>query len=431
MKMSGSRRSISLLLFLVGVFLLYSNSFNTFRILERKHSVLGEADSAAFIMIMQDFHLDKKYGEVYKTGNRELGDVAQKHKIHHPLYIITASLIYEAFQPAYRFLGKSPTDALYAVNAFLSCINLLLLYLLLRRLNPDRGNVFAYLGMYVFSLSPWIYGSVPESWTLSATLVLAFLYLLYGRGINRYALSAFIGIAMVNNIFLCTLFVFLLFDAISARRPGEILVGRLAAFVLVSVATWAVLLAVLSIYDSSLGPVEYLKFTFWWKSEIAPPIKFFKLYYWKVALSNLFITSFLSNQSLPVVPQEAILYTIRGSRLGLAATILFLGFLLYVSWSIGRYLKVRYASGESVLSENPTVPMALFCAGWTVMTVILDTSGALLFSSIVVPVVVVLASMHFDTRRRFPKAVLCLAISSVVVNNIDQVLKFRDALRLL
>lgn len=429
--MPRSFRSISLLLFLIGVFLLYSNSFNTFPILERKHSVLGEADSAAFIMIMQDFHLDKKYGELYKTEKRELGDVAQKHMIHHTLYIITASLIYEAFLPAYRFLGMPPTNALYAVNAFLSCINVLLLYLLLRRLNPDRGNVFAYIGMYVFSLSPWIYGSVPESWTLSATLVLAFLYLLYGRRSNRYALSAFIGVAMVNNIFLCTLFVFLLFDAISARRPGEGLVGRLAAFVLVSVATWAAILAVLSVYDPSLGPVEFLKFTFWWKSEIAPPIKLFKPYYWKVAISNLFVTSFLSNQSLPVVPQEAILYTMKGSRLGLATTILFLGFQLYVLWSIGRYLKGRHASGESVLSGDPTVPMMLFCAGWSVMTVILDTSGALLFSAIVVPVVVALASMHIDTRRRFPKAILYVAIASVVVNNIDQILKFRDALRLL
>lgn len=427
--MSRSLRPIPLLFFLLGVFLLYSNSFNTFRILERKHSVLGEADSAAFIMIMQDFHLDKKYGELYKTEKRELGDVAQKHKIHHTLYVITASLIYEAFLPAYRFLGMPPTNALYAVNAFLSCINVLLLYLLLRRLNPDRGNVFPYLGMYVFSLSPWIYGSVPESWTLSATLVLAFLYLLYGRRSNRYALSALIGVAMVNNIFLCTLFVFLLFDAISERRPGERFLGKLAVFVLVSVATWAAILAALSVYDPSLGPVDYLKFTFWWKSKIAPPINIFKSYFWKVAISNLFVTSFLSNQSMPVVPQEAILYTIKGSRLGLASTILFLGFLLYVLWRIGRQLKGRYASGEPVLSGNPTVPMVLFCAGWTVMTVILDTAGALLFSAIVVPVVVALASMHVDPERRFPRAMVYLTIASVVVNNIDQVMKFRDALR--
>src|SRR6266545_4908822 len=82
-------------------FLLYSNSFNTFPILEEKHSVLAEADTAAFMIPISDFQMGKRYGDEYNRIYRGLPDVAQKHKIHHTLYVIMAGMLYNFLSSLY------------------------------------------------------------------------------------------------------------------------------------------------------------------------------------------------------------------------------------------------------------------------------------------------------------------------------------------
>ncbi|MCI0525908.1 MAG: hypothetical protein L0Y56_00440, partial [Nitrospira sp.] len=100
-------------------FLVYSLSFSDIAIIKQRHSVLGDADAANFMILIEDFNLSEKYGNEYNTENRSLGDIAQKHKVHHVLYAIVGSIIYKIFLTVYQLLGVPSDKALYSVNAFL------------------------------------------------------------------------------------------------------------------------------------------------------------------------------------------------------------------------------------------------------------------------------------------------------------------------
>ncbi|MEO6667645.1 MAG: hypothetical protein ABIO65_12860 [Nitrospiria bacterium] len=412
-------------------FLVYATSFSGIPILEQRHSVLAEADSASFRLLIQEFDLSRQYGDQYNMDHRSLGDIAQKHKIHHALYVIVASLIYHGFAGLYEFMGVPAGYALYSINALLAVCNIVLLAVLLRWFHGDRLNRFGYLALYAFSLSTWIYGSVPESWTFSATLILGFLLIFYVYRPHVSVLAVYIGVAMLNNVLLGSLLLFPVLEAgCVSRRFGEFArtVGVGGA---ITGATWLAALSGLSVFDGSFRPDEFLRYTRWFKQYLAYGLSLWDPYVWKVVVSNLFINTVVSHQSDPAVPQQALLSTIRESYLGLGATLAYLGLAVVGVVGVGRRF-AREVGGVRSLREllgRDDLQLAVYCLTWMGLTLVLFPPAAFLYSTAVVPLVVVLIARGLQPERASHALWLYAAVAAVILNNTSQVVIFRNALR--
>lgn len=413
------------------IFIVYSTSFNDFKILEQKHSVLAEADSANFAILIKDFHISKKYGDEYNTDNRSLFDIAQKHKIHHFLYVIVGNIIYKVFSVIYTVFGIPQSQALYSVNALIGCFNLGLLYILLRYFQNGESTVRCFLWFYAFSLSTWLYGSVPESWSFTITLILLFLVLFYRAGLNPYILSVFIGIAMLNNMFLGSLFIFLLMRFFRSNGKWRSLLGKASLSLLTIFSTWLLSLFVLSFFDDSFRPDNVFKYTIWFKKFIGYNHVPWSLYVWKVIFTNLFVNTILSNQSNPAVPQEALLYTLRESYVGIISTIIYL--ILFATVILRILFHIRKLSKEKKgflkIIEKEDNQLLLYCLLWVFLTLILFPPGAFLYSTTIVPLMIILTARFTNQERVYDKVLLYATIAAVIINNSFQVMKFRDALR--
>mgnify|MGYP006146562673 CR=1 FL=1 len=187
---------------LPAAFAVYASSFSAVPVIEARHSVLGDADAANYVLLLREWSLARRYGDPYTASGRGIGDNAQKHKIHHVLYGMVGGAAHAALAPAFRAAGIPERRAVYAVNALLAVVNLVLLRALLRRSNPHGNAVFPFLLFYALALSTWVFSSVPESWPFSATLVLGVLLLLRRAPANAAVTGAAVGVAMLNNVFL-------------------------------------------------------------------------------------------------------------------------------------------------------------------------------------------------------------------------------------
>jgi hypothetical protein len=411
-------------------FAVYATSFAGIPVLERRHSVLGDADAANFAVLLRDFSLSRKYGNEYASVGRTLGDNAQKHKIHHVAYAAVGGTAYRLARPVYRALGIPAERALYAVNALVTCANLLLVALLLRRFNPHRNPTLPFLVLYATALSTWVFGSVPESWPFSGTLVLGFLLLLGGRPLRPTLLGGVLGLILLNNIFLVVLLVPLGAALLRAGHRGLGLLGRAASAGAAMLATWAVALSALSLLDDSLRPDHFVRFTLWFRqfagNHFLPP---YAPFVWESAGTNLFVNSVVSNQGDPAVPQEALLATLTTSVLGAVAVLLFVAVLAVAAVGLVRETAgtARRAGWGEALRE-PALDLPLWCLTMLLLTVLVFYPSGFLYSTVVVPALVVALCRYLDLRVRYQWILLHAALLLIVVNNLSQVLRFRHAL---
>ena len=411
-------------------FFVYSNSFNTFPIIEQSVDVLGSSDAVNFQILIKDFHLEKKYGNPYNKVNRNFGDIAQKHKIHHLLYVMVGSLIYKTLSVLYGLFGVSANQASYSVNALLSCFNLLLLAILLRYFNAGRGNTALLLFLYAFSLSTWIFSSVPGSWIFTTTLILLFLVLWYRFKCGPLVMSFFIGIAMLGNIFLFSLLIFLFIRYLLSAQSAKELARKTVLSSLVASATWIGLLSLLSLFDDSLRPDNFIRYTFWFKDFVADKLPFYSPYAWKVILSNLFVNSIVSNQPNPEVPLEALLYTLKGSPLGLITTLIYFGLCTVVLLRIFASLRGMAARHDVLrtMLGREEFHIISYCFVWILLTWIVFPPGAFVYSTTTVPLVMILIHRFVSIEKLSHRVLLYATVIMVTLNNIDQILKFRWAL---
>lgn len=418
------------LLILPVAFAIYAASFQGIPVLEKHHSILGEADSAAFIVLITDFSLTKTYGDPYRLQGRGLNDVAQKHKIHHILYVMVASVLYQALSAVYTLFGLPARQALFSINAVLGCLSIVLLYFLLKRIDPEKKFKAVFLVLYAFSLSSWIFYSVPESWSFSALLALLFLAMLYCRQINHFALAVYVGVAMLNNVFLGTLCFFLIIRLWTIRTSWKSFMAGSAGTIVIAIITWLAGLTLLSVFDPSFRPDHFFAYTTWFKKHIAPPVIIFGTYFWKSALTQLYITSIVSNQSVPNVPQESLLYTIQQSRLGLAATAVYLSLVAVLMWrGAGQVIsQLRRKKGFDDLLSDAYFPMALYALAWLFLTVIMDTSGGFLYSTMVTPMIAATLYKFTEWRRWSHRLLWTAALGAILINNTQQILSFRNTL---
>ena len=419
------------IIFLPLVFCLYAASFSGYRIVETsRQSVLGETDAASFIILIRDFHLDKKYGDPFRLENRDIRDIAQKHKIHHILYVICASLLFKVLSLFFGLLGITQHQALYSVNAVIGCLNIFCLYLILKEIDPEKTCKAPFIVIYAFSLSTWIFSSVPDSWPFSATLMLVFLILHIKGVFHPYVLAVGVGIFMLNNIFLGTLCLFLICSFWRGPASFWTFAKQSILSICLALATWFAMMSLLSVFDPSFRPDHFFQYTLWFKKNIAPPVILFDTYYWKSSLTNLYINSFVSNQSNPDVPQESLLYTFQQSRIGALAVAVYLIFAVIVFYRFARGLAGFFRREAPVrdLLQAPFFQLFLYASAWLFLTVMMDTSGGFLYSNMTVPLMVVLFYKFSDPKLWLHQIAVSSTIVVMLINNADQVLKFREVL---
>lgn len=413
-------------------FVVYASSFHSFPVLDRKHSVLGDADAANFVLIVRDFSLTHRFGNEYARAPRTVGDNAQKHKIHHVVYGVVGNGVYRVLRPVYRLAGLSEHRAVYSVNAVIAVLNLVLLSFLLRRHNPAGNGAFPFLLLYAGALSTWCFSSVPESWPFSGTLVLAYLLLLGRRPFRPLTLAVVLGVIMLNNVYLAALGLLLaLWIARTETRLGAV-VGKTALAAGVSLASWLAGLTLVSFFDGSFRPDRFVHFTLWFKQFTDPTLPITSPYVWESAVSNLFVTSVVSNQPDPSVPQEALLSTLRGSPLGTAAVAAYLLLAAVAVVHLVRSVRATARSGgwRGVL-QDASLDLPAWCVIMLAVTVVIFYMSGFLYSTVVVPILAVFLCRYLDLRVTWQRALLYGTLALLVANNVSQVLVFRDALQLL
>jgi hypothetical protein len=412
------------------LFFVYSASFSGYPVVEENVSAVGEADAASYSRIFRDFTLRHQFGNPYNLKGRTTADVAQKHKIHHVLSAALGRVLYEGFRPLYRLAGLPPTRAVYSVDAFWTCLNVVLLAFLLRGANPNGNPVLPFLLFYGVSLAPWLYGSVPDSWPLTATLFLTFLLLLRSGRVPLSALCVVLGVMMLNNMALGALLLPLFLRLWREEPLGIRSVSRAAALGTVTVGVWLASLSLLSLFDPMFRPDRFWAFSRWFRQFMHADLPLTSLYVWKSSLSNLFVNSVVTNQSDPNIAQEAMLITLRTSRLGavaIAAVVTLLG--------LGLVRAVRYAAAvwrpehalRAVLTDPDLLPV-IWCGVMIAVTLALFYGGGFTYAALVVPMLAGILCRHLDLRVVAQRLLVYSAIGLVLVNNIDQVLQFRATL---
>ena len=428
----GKWKAYAWVLILPVAFLLYSTSFNTYDVIRQEHSVLGDADASNYIRLIENFGLTEIYGDPYThtSEGRSIGDNAQKHKIHHVLYVTAAAAIYSVLDAVYGALGISGLHAVYSVNAAVVCLNIVLVYLLLNYVNPKGNPRLPFLLFYATALSTWIFASMPDSWPFTGTLILLFLLVYYKKSPHDLALAALIGFLMLGNLILVFLLVFLLIRMITeGHRWRAVLIKSLTAGS-VAMGTWLVLLTALSLIDPFFRPDHYARYTLWYKDFVNLDLTILSPYVWKSVVTNLYVTSIVSNQPDPFVPQEALLYTVRGSVLGLVALAAYLLLVAVVLVAAARELRPAVAQRGIVAGAvaDRGLHLATWCAAMVPITIFLYYASGFIYSTTIVGLMAVILCRFLNLANLWHKLLFYGVLLIMVVNNSVQVIRFREAL---
>jgi hypothetical protein len=409
------------------LFVVYSTGFSEFRVIKERGKALGLEDSVNYMILIQDFSLSKKYGDEYNTINRSDYDCAQKHKIHHVLYLGAASLLYKLFLHVYELLGIPSNQALFSINAFLACVSISLLYVLLRHFHPANDKIGWYLLLYAFSLNTWVYASIPGSWYFMSTLILLFLVFFYKERLNPYSLSVVIGIFMLANLFLGSLFIFLVIRYLTTANSTQTFLKKTVLSGVTTLSTWLLLLLALSLFDGSYRPDNLYHFTVWFKTFLGYRHTTSE---WKVVFTNMFINAILSNQSDPGVPLNALLLTFKHSIIGTCSTLIYLGLCGLVFVRMLRSFRATRRGDNPFLNliKREEFHWVLYCLIWVSLTFIMYPPGAFLYATTIVPFIVLLISKYIDLGRAGDRFILYATIIAVILNNVVQIMEFRGAL---
>ena len=421
---------VAWLLIAAAMLAVYARTFSAFPVIERKVSVVGEADAASYIRLWRGFRLDQPIGNAYAIEGRTLDDVAEKHRLHHPVSAATGYVLTRASTALYRGLGLPEREAPFAISALWGAVNIILVGLLLRRWNASGNPVWPFLVLYGVSLSPWLYSAVPDSWTLTTSLFLVYLLLVASPRIPAAAVAMALGVFMVNNMALGPAILFLcLARWREPPRLGEFL-RRAILLSGIAIATWAGCLTILSLVEPGYRLDRLMAYSAWFRQFIGASLPPWDPYVWKSILTNLFVSSLVSNQPDPNMPQEALLYTLQRSWLGRIAVA---GVVVMFSAAAFRALGARRQPPERGGPEAepvryPVMAPLLFCLVMVVVTYALYYPSGFTYAAWVLPMQLLLLHRFLDFRRPADRIIALAGITLVVVNNVAQIFTFRATL---
>ncbi|MBL8986056.1 MAG: hypothetical protein JNJ80_07285 [Gemmatimonadetes bacterium] len=424
------RRWGSLAAIVVVATVVYANSFSSYPVLEQRHSVLGDADAAAFVPLVRDFELTRPAGDEYRVKGRTINDVAQKHKIHHLMYAAVAHGVYRGISAPLAAIGVSERAILYSVNALFGAASLILLWVLLGTVNPHRNARWPFVLLTAGSLSMWLYAAMPESWPFSGFLVLLTLLILVKSWLPWWGTAIWIGVAMLNNMTLAMLLVPLGMQLVAMDpRPGRVVARSVVASVL-TFGVWLGSLWGLSFWEPDLRPDHFFGYLVWFRQFVGEPLPPLALYNWKIVISNLFFTPLVSNQADPYVPHDAIRLTFQQSGLGVVATLAVMVFLGMIAWRMVGMARQGLSGGglPDLIRREPALMAAVYLLVDFVIILLMYPGAAFLYSAAIVALYSVMAIRAFDLRRRADLIVFGVTLALLLVNNTVQVLRFRAAL---
>ena len=411
-------------------FWVYLLSFSAFpAAIESKVSVVGEADAASYSLLYREFELGRPIGNPFNLDNRSIADVAQKHKLHHVLSAALGRGLHDVVAPLYELLGVPRARAVYLPGALLGALNVVLLGLLLRRWNPRGNSTVPFLVFFGISLSPWLYTAVPDSWPLTIGLFLTFLLLAESDRMPTLGLAALLGVFMLNNMAIAAL-VGVLWLREWRRAPlSWPLIGRAALALGLAVGVWLAGLSLLALFDPGFRPDRYWAFSRWFRDFMGARLPPTDPYVWKSMLSNLFVNSVVTNQPDPNMPQEAMQHTIRSSLLGVAAIVALLGLGATALWRLARHAIAQARTGGARgLLTHPALFPALWCVVMVMVTLALYYAGGFTYATLTVPMMAALLCSQLDLGKPLERVLVWGAVLLIVINNLDQVRQFRDAL---
>jgi hypothetical protein len=104
-----------------------------------------------------------------------------------------------------------------------------------------------------------------------------------------------------------------------------------------------------------------------------------------------------------------------------------------VFYRIAIRFKEDLFSAKSVrrILEREESYLVIFCLSWVFITLKLNPSSAFLYSTTIVPLLIILIHRFLNLQRRYDRILLYATVAVVITNNTVQILKFRAALSVL
>jgi hypothetical protein len=234
---------------------------------------------------------------------------------------------------------------------------------------------------------------------------------------------------MLNNMAIAALVGVLWLREWRSAPVGVRLLARSAGALVVVLATWLAGLTGLSFFDPGFRPDHYWAFSRWFRDYMGATLPLTDPYVWKSVISNLLVNGVTTNQPDPNMPQEAMMATLRSSRLGAAAIVALAGLLLAATIRLVRYaLAAAREAGLRTALTDPAVFPALWCLVMIVVTVAIYYGGGFTYAALTTPMLAALLCRHLDLRRPVERVLVWAAVAVIVINNLDQVRQFRAAL---
>jgi hypothetical protein len=123
------------------------------------------------------------------------------------------------------------------------------------------------------------------------------------------------------------------------------------------------------------------------------------------------------------------LLTIEQSYVGVIATVIYLALMALVLVNLIKDVRdKRLLKNREELSKKPFLQFMAYSVLWMCLIVIMDPAGAFLYSTLSVPLLLLLVNWFINFNNVYQKALFYTALGAVALNNVMQVMKFRDAL---
>ena len=398
-----------------------AGTFSRFPVFDQATDVVMAADSSDYIRLIVGSRwlalFDESSGDVLSGEER-------RKVVHHILYFpVTEVLIRMSMGVAAPFGGVGRRGALFAANAVLTALNVIIFSVLLHRLG--RGRSIAFVLLYACSLSTWVYGALPDTWVLSGTLALLVL-LMVVVGVPATIVSAAVGLFMLNTFTLGCALLTLVPRFVRESTTVCQFALRVAMAIGTTLLVWIGTLQALGSIQPLFGVQNFLWLTIDFGQNISQRWSLLSPVRWGFAFVQMFILSVISNQEFLNFGGLTIVRTLANVPFGTAGVLLYVTLLAIAAYRIGRELPRATTRGamRSFLSEEH-FGFALFILAFYASKTAGAALDAVLYSPVVLPAFTLWLARHVDTTSPTTRTVSWAAGILIAINSTAQVLWFR------
>lgn len=392
---------------------LYLVTFATVPRLATTDDVIGDADSAAYTLLLTEWSLGRHYGDARRPLPHSTGDRAQEHKIKHVLTPLLYAPVVSLGRSIFTRLGVAPADAttlgVKLPGAIVGAASLAVVGVILLLLAVHPLRVLWVCALLTFAPGVWIYAAIPESWPLSGLLTLLALWAFLRWPTRTWPLAVITGLAMVNCAVLGLVSLLPLIAAAVGYRPwprrwADAL--PLVAPPLVAASVWATLLTLLSVADPDLRPdrvVAYLRFF----PSLLPPeaLPRWSLPMLTVSLEQWWLTPLASLQANTYLVGWGLAHTMRESWTGPLSIVMVL-----VLWATAVLGWLRRGASD----PGRRRPVAMLALITTALWLVLHQGSAismLLYAPVLLPLTLILLALLLEALP--PAATVALFLPSL------------------